>query len=145
MSLSHKSPPVSSGTAARSSRPEFLSRLNNASASCPLEVHSLPSYLATNPDYILPLTLCRAFCLLLSSRPCTPRRCPSPRSPQDRVNQFSITGGRAKEHRKGEEVASDRTEGGRFRRSGRRGRQTRIIIYLAATVIFINQRIYGGE
>ena len=100
MSLSHKSLPVSSGTAARSSRRSSCralitaARLTRAAASCPskptpttgirssrsfsLEPRELPPplllplldlartfsarqppYLATNPDYILPLTLYR--------------------------------------------------------------------------------------
>lgn len=52
-----------------------------------------------------------------------------PRSPQDRVNQFSITGGRAKEHRKGEEVASDRTEGGKVSKIGKK-RETDAYYYI---------------
>lgn len=67
MSLSHKSLPVSSGTAARSSRhsscralitahPRLSSLLDLARTSPPPPV-AAASYLATNPDYILPLTL----------------------------------------------------------------------------------------
>lgn len=44
--------------------------------------------------------------------------------------------------KQGRKVANDGTKEGRLRR---RGRRRGIIIYLAATVIFINQRIYSGE
>lgn len=107
MSLSHKSLPVSSGTAARSSRhsscralitahPRLSSLLDLARTSPPPPV-AAASYLATNPDYILPLTLreggeghddatLRArFLHFSSSHPgCRRSCCPSPYSAQSK-------------------------------------------------------------
>lgn len=100
-------------------------------------------FISTTPSLVPPCRRCPSATRILP--PLTSGSRKSIFNYEQRTIERGGEGGASKSRfvsKQGRKVANDGTKEGRLRR---RGRRRGIIIYLAATVIFINQRIYSGE